>query len=283
MQDHLRFTNMSNKKIKKILKSKWIDALKQLCWQFGRKTRESDKGCQRRSGGVVEAWQTSCRGVAKKLFKVGRKVASVMQQHVICSLCLFYAVPFHLFIHSEIIMKTKMLASTQAGVTNSEKTSPAEAKQNILECELHLAKAWKGSLCSTNHNRQGWSLSHGVSARGYKQIKFPQQPTRSFKYSDYRKRCCMLTLLNCSFQKYLEGILWSCWLLWRKGCRHEYMNDTIHILPITILLICRWWNSKAPVKLGKKRASGKYINVRIKTMLASHLLSSCKEKWIFTP
>lgn len=45
-------------------------------------------------------------------------------------------------------------------------------------------------------------------------------------------------------------------------------------LPITILLICRWRNSKAPAKLGKKKAPGKYINVRIKTMLASHLLSS---------
>lgn len=70
---------------------------------------------------VVEAWQTSCRRVAEKLFKVGRKVASAMLQHTICSLCLYYVAPFHLFTHSEIIMKSKMLASTQAWVTNNEK------------------------------------------------------------------------------------------------------------------------------------------------------------------
>lgn len=33
-------------------------------------------------------------------------------------------------------MKNKLLASTQAAVTNNEKTSPAEAKENRVECEL---------------------------------------------------------------------------------------------------------------------------------------------------
>lgn len=167
---------MSNKKIKQILKSKWIDAQKQLCWQFGRKARESDRGCQRRSGGAVEAWQTSCRRVAETLLKVDRKVASATLEHAICSVCLFYAAPFHLFTTSEIIMENKMLTSTEARVTNNEKTSPAEAKENILECGSHLAKAWKWSLWSTNNNQRGLSVSHRVLVWGCRQIKFLSSP-----------------------------------------------------------------------------------------------------------
>lgn len=44
--------------------------------QWQKSKRESDKGCQRSSDRVVEAWQTSCSGVAEKQFKVGRAVVS---------------------------------------------------------------------------------------------------------------------------------------------------------------------------------------------------------------
>lgn len=93
-----------------------MDAQKQLCWQFGRKARERVR--QR----VSETQWWSGGGLADGLQRSGRKVASAMLEHAICSLCLFYAAPFHLFTHSEIIMKNKMLASTQAAVTNNEKT-----------------------------------------------------------------------------------------------------------------------------------------------------------------